>query len=68
MSENADTIRRRTDAFNAFMRGELSIEAGVGCAQHVVGLAVTRQRDETNRLADRAGADPAGDFVAVESR
>ena len=27
MSENADTIRRRTDAFNAFMRGELSIEA-----------------------------------------
>jgi ketosteroid isomerase-like protein len=27
VSQNADTIRQRTDAFNAFMRGELSIEA-----------------------------------------
>ena len=27
MSQKADTIRQVTDAFNAFMRGELSIEA-----------------------------------------
>ena len=41
MSQNADTIRQWIDAFNAFMRGKLSIEAWAeGCDPQIELLGV----------------------------